>query len=270
MWDFSLVDPDNRRPVDFKLRAACARRSCEHAEQSGDRVALCQELLRNYHDGRIKMWVTMCALNLRRDRKRLFQLGSYLPLQVIHGKEEHVVAFARVHGTRRLSIAAPRLSYTLMKGREEPPIGRSLGRLGAVAAAGGDRQTVAQCLYRRNPDRGAVAAMPRSLRELPPGLARRRVTALSHTTSRSVTSTRVAIFLASSGVSASARRRQDQLIAGFAGNIHSRLAAEPEHILHGNDAQIGDRGQRRANERPTALRLRRFPGRPRPVPFPSA
>ena len=122
MWDFSLVDPDNRRPVDFNRRAA-ALEELRAREQSGDRVGLCQELLRNYHDGRIKLWVTMCALNLRRDRKLLFQLGSYLPLQMIHGREEHLVAFARVHQGETIIVAAPRFSYTLMKGREEPPLG---------------------------------------------------------------------------------------------------------------------------------------------------
>ena len=120
MWDFSLVDPDNRRPVDFRLRS---RVLDELSTRSGDRIAICQELLREFYDGRIKMWVTMCALNLRLDRKDLFQQGTYVPLQVTHGKEEHVVAFARVHETEAIVIAAPRLSYTLMKGREEPPIG---------------------------------------------------------------------------------------------------------------------------------------------------
>jgi (1->4)-alpha-D-glucan 1-alpha-D-glucosylmutase len=124
MWDFSLVDPDNRRPVDFSLRS---RVLDELLARSDDRVRLCQELLREYRDGRTKLWVTMCALNLRRDHKELFQLGSYVPLQIAHGKEEHVVAFARVHGGEAIVVAAPRLSYTLMKGREEPPIGAVWG-----------------------------------------------------------------------------------------------------------------------------------------------
>lgn len=120
MWDFSLVDPDNRRPVDFRLRS---RVLGELRARSEDRKALCRELLREFPDGRIKMWVTMCALNLRRDHKDLFQQGTYVPLQVTHGREEHIVAFARVHETEAIVVAAPRMSYTLMKGREEPPIG---------------------------------------------------------------------------------------------------------------------------------------------------
>ena len=71
---------------------------------------------------------SQCALlNLRRDRKELFQRGNYVPLQVSHAKEDHVVAFARVHGAEAIVVATPRLSYTLMKGREEPPIGSVWG-----------------------------------------------------------------------------------------------------------------------------------------------
>ena len=124
MWDFSLVDPDNRRPVDFGLRSRVLE---ELYARSDDGEELSRELLWDYRSGRIKMWVTMCALNLRRDRKELFQRGNYVPLQVSHGKEDHVVAFARVHGAEAIVVATPRLSYTLMKGREEPPIGSVWG-----------------------------------------------------------------------------------------------------------------------------------------------
>jgi maltooligosyltrehalose synthase len=69
----------------------------------------------------------MCALNLRRRHKELFQSGSYISLAVTHGKEDHVVVFAREHSGMAIVVAAPRLSYTLMKGREEPPIGAVWG-----------------------------------------------------------------------------------------------------------------------------------------------
>ena len=122
MWDFSLVDPDNRRPVDFDQRMRAAEELRTRAA-SEDPSEISQELLENYRDGRIKLWVTMCALNFRRDHRDLFQLGSYLPLEVARGREEHVVAFARRHAGEIAITAIPRLSCTLMKGREEPPIG---------------------------------------------------------------------------------------------------------------------------------------------------
>ena len=126
MWDFSLVDPDNRRPVDFERRTGAAEELRTRAAIE-DLPEICQELLANYRDGRIKLWVTMHALNFRRGHKDLFQLGRYVPLQAARGREEHVVAFARSHAGELAITAAPRLSYTLMKGREQPPIGAVWG-----------------------------------------------------------------------------------------------------------------------------------------------
>lgn len=77
----------------------------------------------NYQDGRIKMWVTMRALNFRREHQELFRSGSYTPLTVANEKQEHVVAFARSHEDRAIVVAVPRFSYTLMRGRVHPPIG---------------------------------------------------------------------------------------------------------------------------------------------------
>ncbi len=122
LWDFSLVDPDNRRPVNFDLRER-ALEQLGDSLKSGDLVGLCQQLLRNYQDGRIKLWVTRQGLNLRREHPDLFRTGKYIPLQANRGKEDFVVAFARVRLGEAVIVAAPRLSYTLMKGNAEPPLG---------------------------------------------------------------------------------------------------------------------------------------------------
>jgi (1->4)-alpha-D-glucan 1-alpha-D-glucosylmutase len=126
VWDFSLVDPDNRRPVDFEMRSRTLDQLQRQADAE-DLKGLCEDLLTNYRDGRIKLWLTSRALNFRRAHKELFQFGSYVPLQASHGKEDHVVAFARIHEGQAAVIAAPRLSYTLMKGKEEPPLGSVWG-----------------------------------------------------------------------------------------------------------------------------------------------
>ncbi len=126
MWDFSLVDPDNRRPVNFDLRRQVAAELCGRA-RSGDLRQVCQELLRDYRDGRLKLWLTMLTLNFRRHHPELFRAGAYLPLHVARGREEHVIAFARHHHGDWAIVAAPRLSYTLMKGREEAPLGPAWG-----------------------------------------------------------------------------------------------------------------------------------------------
>jgi (1->4)-alpha-D-glucan 1-alpha-D-glucosylmutase len=121
LWDFSLVDPDNRRPVDYVLRQQLLTDLDRHAE-TGNQPALCAELLKNYQDGRIKMWTTMQALRLRRDRRDLFHAGHYLPLQATRSKSKHVVAFAREHLHQVAIVAVPRLSYSLAGGAVRAPL----------------------------------------------------------------------------------------------------------------------------------------------------
>ncbi|HET9363541.1 MAG TPA: malto-oligosyltrehalose synthase, partial [Candidatus Angelobacter sp.] len=122
LWDFSLVDPDNRRPVDYELRQRLLAELDRRAE-SGNLPEMCADLLSNYKDGRIKMWATMQALRLRRDRRNLFQLGEYRPLQASGAAQQHVVAFARERKNQVVIVAIPRLSYTLAAGAMRAPIG---------------------------------------------------------------------------------------------------------------------------------------------------
>jgi (1->4)-alpha-D-glucan 1-alpha-D-glucosylmutase len=122
MWNFSLVDPDNRRPVDFDARVHAMEELVGQIETQ-DLLSICQRLLANYRDGQIKLWVMMRGLNFRREHNLLFQSGNYVPLQVSRGREEHVVAFARQYQSQMAITAVPRLSLTLMKGHQQPPIG---------------------------------------------------------------------------------------------------------------------------------------------------
>src|ERR1041385_4083116 len=122
LWDFSLVDPDNRRPVDYALRERLLSELDRKAE-AGNLPALCAELLENYQDGRIKLWTTMQALRLRRDRRDLFHPGRYRPLNAIGTKQQHAVAFAREQHNHGAIVAVPRLSYTLAGGSLRAPLG---------------------------------------------------------------------------------------------------------------------------------------------------
>ncbi|HET9838269.1 MAG TPA: malto-oligosyltrehalose synthase [Candidatus Angelobacter sp.] len=115
LWDFSLVDPDNRRPVDYELRQRLLG-ELDRRSEAGSLQALCAELLSTYQDGRIKMWTTMQALRLRRERRELFHQGRYRPLQATGAQQQHVVAFAREHNNQVAIVAVPRLSYTLAGG----------------------------------------------------------------------------------------------------------------------------------------------------------
>jgi (1->4)-alpha-D-glucan 1-alpha-D-glucosylmutase len=107
IWDFSLVDPDNRRPVDYALRrrllADLRERMC------GDRIALCQEMMEQWRDGRPKLYVTHVALCARQDHPDAFACGEYLPVVASGARAEHVVAFARRGGGSTLLAVAPRL-----------------------------------------------------------------------------------------------------------------------------------------------------------------
>jgi (1->4)-alpha-D-glucan 1-alpha-D-glucosylmutase len=104
LWDFSLVDPDNRRPVDYALRTAMLAGFRTHA----DRAALCAELLACWPDGRIKLYLTWRLLHLRRERAATLSSGSYRALRVDAPDPERVVAFARDD----VVVAAPRLVRT--------------------------------------------------------------------------------------------------------------------------------------------------------------
>jgi (1->4)-alpha-D-glucan 1-alpha-D-glucosylmutase len=115
-WDFSLVDPDNRRPVDFAARERMLdellRRSGE-----GDLAALAAELVREWPDGRAKMWLTHRALRLRAEHPALFAEGAYRPLETAGAGAGHLLAFARTHGREVAVAVVPRLPATLMRGR---------------------------------------------------------------------------------------------------------------------------------------------------------
>jgi (1->4)-alpha-D-glucan 1-alpha-D-glucosylmutase len=122
LWDFSLVDPDNRRPVDYERRRRMLQ-ELDRRTEAGDLPSLCAELLGSFPDGRIKLWTTMQALRARRERRELFHLGGYAPLYALGAKREHMVAFAREHNGQVAIVAVPRLSFTLAAGSVRAPLG---------------------------------------------------------------------------------------------------------------------------------------------------
>lgn len=97
-WDQSLVDPDNRRAVDYRVRA-------DSLEQSYDPATL----LRDYRNGLIKQQLIYRLLQLRKAWPELFAQSAYLPLAVTGPRSRHVLAFARRYGDRQLLVVVPRL-----------------------------------------------------------------------------------------------------------------------------------------------------------------
>jgi (1->4)-alpha-D-glucan 1-alpha-D-glucosylmutase len=93
LWDFSMVDPDNRRPVDFALRQRLVAELASRTES--DRAALIAELSRAPGDGRIKLFLTQALLTCRRRNRDIFLRGSYEPLRVQGARQDNIIAFAR-------------------------------------------------------------------------------------------------------------------------------------------------------------------------------
>jgi (1->4)-alpha-D-glucan 1-alpha-D-glucosylmutase len=124
LWDLSLVDPDNRRSVDYEQRFHLL--SELHNElrgfdpsESGD----LRRLAETWWDGRVKLLVTWKLLGFRREHPELFLEGSYRPLST-HGERSHnICAFAREHEGSALVIAAPRLCARLPRGALPFPVG---------------------------------------------------------------------------------------------------------------------------------------------------
>ena len=124
LFDFSLVDPDNRRPVNFASRHKCLEQLRQRAGKVGE-AQLCSELLEKYADGDVKMWTLMQALNFRQQHAELFQSGSYTPLFATGSKAENLCAFARETGgnARHMAVVAtPRMVYTLAHGQRTAPL----------------------------------------------------------------------------------------------------------------------------------------------------
>ncbi len=110
-WDFSLVDPDNRRAVDY----ACRRRTLDDTSAPG-------ELLAHWRDGRIKQALIARVLDCRQAHAELFRRGAYLPLQVQGRHADQVIAFARLGEGQRAIVVAPRLACGLLGGASTPLI----------------------------------------------------------------------------------------------------------------------------------------------------
>ena len=110
LWDFSLVDPDNRRPVDYGLRRQTLSDLQAAVEATaGDRRELCRTLIANKEDGRVKLYLHWCVLHARREHPGLFTTGDYRPLEIEGTNSALVFAFARENGPTRAVIAVPRL-----------------------------------------------------------------------------------------------------------------------------------------------------------------
>ncbi|WP_201830160.1 malto-oligosyltrehalose synthase [Microvirga zambiensis] len=108
-WDFSLVDPDNRRPVDYDVRSGALKPG-----------ASLDELMRTWPDGRIKQHVHRALLHDRSRSPALYAEGDYQPLTIEGARASHIIGYARRHRTDALVMIAPRFWSALPAEADDP------------------------------------------------------------------------------------------------------------------------------------------------------
>ncbi|MCC6346029.1 MAG: malto-oligosyltrehalose synthase, partial [Nitrospirales bacterium] len=122
MWDLSLVDPDNRRLVEYDTRIA-ALSEIRRRESEGPLADLAGDLLRTKHDGKVKLFLIYKVLYYRRGAGGLFGEGEYAALETGGRRAHHVCAFTRKWGESVVLVAAPRFFTRLMRGPDSLPLG---------------------------------------------------------------------------------------------------------------------------------------------------
>jgi (1->4)-alpha-D-glucan 1-alpha-D-glucosylmutase len=122
LWDFNLVDPDNRRPVDYNVRTSAFANLKSRCDQV-PLVDVISEALREPESGEFKLFITWKALNFRRAHPQLFLEGTYLPISSAGKKSKHLVAFARESDRKKIIVLVPRLIAGLVEQRERHPTG---------------------------------------------------------------------------------------------------------------------------------------------------
>jgi (1->4)-alpha-D-glucan 1-alpha-D-glucosylmutase len=112
-WDLSLVDPDNRRSVDFAARA--------RALAEVETVADWEKLAQSWQDGAIKLALTRQLLHIRQQHQQLFEAGHYRPVLVNGPHQDHVIAFAHIHAGNAIVVAVGRRFAQLTDGGRRWP-----------------------------------------------------------------------------------------------------------------------------------------------------
>jgi (1->4)-alpha-D-glucan 1-alpha-D-glucosylmutase len=123
LWDLNLVDPDNRRPVDFKKRKWFLKEIQEKTKRNIPK--LISEVWSAKEDGRIKLFLIQRALQARLECKALYLHGEYLPLKIEGRWKDCVLAFGRRHRTSWAVTVVPRL-LTRVVGVDELPLTRKV------------------------------------------------------------------------------------------------------------------------------------------------
>lgn len=169
LFDLALVDPDNRRPVDYDLRIRLLE-ELKKRESEITNQELVRELMSGIGDdkGKTKLYLTWKALNFRRENGELFEKGEYVPLDAGGNKKEHVCAFSRRVGERSVVVAVPRfLTRLVQHGR--PPLGEEVWHDSYVIIPAGSYRNVftGEVVSTKEGDGGSVLYASELFSDLP-------------------------------------------------------------------------------------------------------
>ena len=121
LWSRNLVDPDNRRPVDFQSRTQALQTLFDNAHFDTSGVA--KHLLAEWPVGRIKLYTIWKALGCRRQQPTMFREGEFIPLEAAGDQSHHILAFLRRHGEEHAVIIIPRWVTNIPKSVETTKLG---------------------------------------------------------------------------------------------------------------------------------------------------
>jgi (1->4)-alpha-D-glucan 1-alpha-D-glucosylmutase len=127
VWDFTLVDPDNRKPIDYDLRRSMLEKLMGAMKMGqSDQASFARALLENWRDGSVKLYVTFRALNYRRENHQLFMEGAYIPVMGDGNLKEHVCAFVRKKEEKVVLVIVPRFLSHLLNNMNDMPLGKQI------------------------------------------------------------------------------------------------------------------------------------------------
>ncbi len=118
LWELSLVDPDNRRPVDYYQRNEFLQEI--KTKSSQNILQLLKELIATKENGKIKLFLTHQLLTARKEQAKIFQDGNYQPLEVSGKYHHHLIAFSRNYGDKTIIAIAPRFLTGIVKSGQLP------------------------------------------------------------------------------------------------------------------------------------------------------
>ncbi len=156
LWNFALVDPDNRRPVDYERCTTLLSSLCE--ESRDGLLPLIENLMSNPSDDRLKLYVTTRALRFRCARNELFSAGEYVPLNASGSRSNHVIAFARKLGETKAVVIASRF-FTRLMDDLRLPIGEEVWKE-SVVTIGNEEETVYRDVFTGLDVRAVNGALP--------------------------------------------------------------------------------------------------------------